>query len=107
MVVNQYEIYWVNLDPTIGSEIKKVRPCIILSPNEMNHHIKTVIIAPLTSKEKNYPTRVKVIFDGKVGWAILDQIRCIDKQRLARLGGITSNEYIPSIKKIIKEMLID
>ena len=107
MVVNQYEIYWVNLDPTLGSEIKKVRPCIILSPNEMNHHINTVIIAPLTSKEKNYPTRVKVTFDGKAGWVILDQIRCIDKQRLIRLGGITGIEYIPSIKKIIKEILVD
>lgn len=107
MVVNQYEIYWVNLDPTVGSDIKKVRPCIILSPNEMNHHINTVIIAPLTSQEKDYPSRVKVAFDGKDGWVVLDQLRCIDKQRLVRLGGITGSEYFPAIKRKIKEILVD
>ncbi|MCK5759112.1 MAG: type II toxin-antitoxin system PemK/MazF family toxin [Clostridiales bacterium] len=107
MVVSQYEIFWVNLDPTIGSEIKKIRPCIVLSPNEMNHNIKTIIIAPLTSNMKNYPTRTKIKFNNRDGWVVVDQIRCIDKARLVKHGGKLDREFIIPIKKIIKEMLVD
>ena len=77
----RFEVYFVNLDPSIGSEIKKTRPCVIISPNEMNHNISTIIIAPLTSKLKNYPTRVPCKIDHKQGQIVLDQIRTVDKSR--------------------------
>lgn len=83
-MISRFEVYYVNLDPTIGSEIKKTRPCVIISPNEMNHNISTVIIAPLTSKLKNYPTRVPCKVEGKQGQIVLDQIRTIDKSRLIK-----------------------
>ena len=78
MELNQYSIVLVNLDPTIGSEIKKTRPCVIISPDEMNKHLQTLIIAPMTSQSKNYPTRIKVKHDQKNGWIVLDQIRTIE-----------------------------
>jgi mRNA interferase MazF len=80
----RFEVYAVNLDPTVGSEIKKTRPCVIISPNEMNNHISTVIIAPLTSKLRNYPTRVPCRIEGKQGQIVLDQIRTVDKSRLIK-----------------------
>jgi len=83
-VFSRFEVYFVNLDPTIGSEIKKTRPCVIISPNEMNHNISTLIIAPLTSKLKNYPTRVPCKVEGKQGQIVLDQIRTVDKSRLVK-----------------------
>ena len=90
MVVNRFEVHLVNLDPTIGSEIQKTRPCLIISPNEMNHHISTVIVAPLTTKGRDYPTRVKCMFEGKEGQIVLDQIRTVDKNQLVkRMGKIT------------------
>lgn len=107
MVVRQYDIFWVNLNPTIGSEIKKVRPCVVVSPNEMNNNIRTLIIAPLTSKEKKYPTRIKVNFNNKIGWVVADQIRCIDKSRLIEKGGHLDSTDAIAVKRIIKEMLID
>ncbi len=79
MAINRFEVFLINLDPTVGSEIQKVRPCVILSPNEMNQHIATVIIAPMTTKCKLYPTRVNCQFDGKVELIVLDQIRTVDK----------------------------
>ena len=79
MVVKRFEIYLVNLDPTIGHEIKKTRPCLIISPDEMNRHIGTLIIAPLTTKGRNYPTRIPITFQRKKGQIVLDQIRTIDK----------------------------
>jgi mRNA interferase MazF len=89
MVVKRFEVYLVNLDPTIGSEIKKTRPCLIISPDEMNRHIATVIVAPMTSHGNNYPTRVLCEFEGKSGQVVLDQLRTVDKQRLVkRLGKI-------------------
>jgi len=107
MVVNQYDIYWVNLDPTMGSEIRKTRPCLIISPNEMNHHLNNVLVAPMTTATKNYPTRVKLSFEGKTGWIVLDQIRCIDKIRLIRKAETLDRETIRNIKNKIKEMLVD
>jgi len=101
---NQYSIVLVNLDPTIGAEIKKTRPCIIISPNEMNFNINTIIIAPMTSKSRNYPTRIKI---NDSSYIVLDQIRTIDKQRIIKKLGELDIEIILQIKQIIKEMLID
>ncbi len=89
MVVNRFDVYLVGLDPTIGYEIQKTRPCLVVSPDEMNLHIRTVIIAPMTSASKDYPTRVSCTFKKKQGHIVLDQIRTIDKTRLIkRLGTI-------------------
>ena len=101
---SQYSIVLVNLDPTIGSEIKKTRPCVIISPNEMNFNINTVIIAPMTSKSRNYPTRIKIYNNSFI---VLDQIRTIDKQRIIKKLGELDIEAILQIKQIIKEMLVD
>ena len=107
MKIGQYEVFLINLDPTIGHEIKKTRPCVVISPDEMNLNIQTVIIAPMTTKSHDYPTRVKVKFQSKSGWIVLDQIRTVDKRRLVkRLGRITRSE-IEKVKYVIKEMLVD
>ena len=84
MVINRFDVYIVVLDPTLGSEIQKTRPCLIISPDEMNHHIATVIVAPMTTKGRSYPTRIACTFQGKEGQVVLDQIRTVDKSRLAR-----------------------
>ena len=89
MVISQYEVFLVNLDPTIGSEIKKYRPCVIISPNEMNKYISTVIIAPMTTKSHSYPSRIEFTFQGKKGWIVLDQIRTVDRIRLVKKLGKT------------------
>ena len=87
MAVKRLDIYLVALDPTLGSEIQKTRPCVVISPDEMNDYIKTVIIAPMTSKGRNYPTRIRCQFQGTDGQIVLDQIRTVDKKRLVkRLG---------------------
>jgi mRNA interferase MazF len=92
MVVKRFEVYLVNLDPTIGSEIQKMRPCLIISPDEMNDHIATVIVAPMTTKGRDYPTRVTCQFEGKDGQIVLDQILTVDKSRLVKnLGKISAN----------------
>ncbi|RWX52007.1 transcriptional modulator of MazE/toxin, MazF [Candidatus Electrothrix marina] len=91
MVVKRFDVYLVNLDPTIGSEIQKTRPCLVISPDEMNRNIRTVIIAPMTSAQKDYPTRVSCTFKKKQGQIVLDQIRTIDKTRLIKkLGTLDS-----------------
>lgn len=90
MVVRRFDVYLVGLDPTIGSEMQKTRPCLIVSPDEMNRHIRTVIVAPLTSRGRAYPTRVECSLKGKRGQVVLDQIRTVDKARLVRrLGRIS------------------
>ena len=92
VVVKRFDIFLVSLDPTVGSEIQKTRPCLIISPDEMNRNIRTVIIAPMTSAKKDYPTRVPCTFKKKRGQIVLDQIRTIDKARLVKkLGTIDSN----------------
>jgi mRNA interferase MazF len=89
MVVNRFDVYLINFDPTVGSEIKKTRPCLIISPDEMNRHIRTIIVAPMTTVDKEYPTRVRCTFKRKKGQIVLDQIRTIDKARLIKkLGAI-------------------
>ena len=91
MVVKRFDVYLVNLDPTVGSEIQKTRPCLVISPDEMNRYIRTVIIAPMTSSQKDYPTRVACTFRKKEGQIVLDQIRTIDKTRLVKkIGAIES-----------------
>jgi mRNA interferase MazF len=92
MVVKRFDVYLVNLDPTVGVEIRKTRPCLVISPDEMNAYIQTVILAPLTTKARDYPTRVSCRFEGKDAHIVLDQIRTVDKSRLLkRLGRITAN----------------
>lgn len=107
MVVEQYDIFLVNLDPTIGHEIKKTRPCLVISPAEMNANISTVIIAPMTTVSRSYPTRVKTIFKKKSGYVVLDQIRTIDKARLVKRLGKINIEAITAVKSVICEMLVD
>ena len=106
-MVNQYEIYWVELDPTRGSELQKTRPCIVISPDEMNHNISTVIVVPLTSTSKNYPTRVMIEFESREGWIVLDQVRCIDKSRLIKIAGELDADKVIEVKAVIKKMLVD
>lgn len=103
----QYDVYLINLDPTVGHEIKKTRPCLIISPDEMNNNLQTVIIAPMTTKSHDYPTRVRVDFRDKIGWVVLDQIRTVDKERLTKKLGSIDKKEVLRIKSIIKEMLVD
>ena len=107
MVINQYEVFWVNLDPTIGHEVKKTRPCVVISPDEMNHHIGTVMIAPVTSAIKSYPSRVVCTIKAKRGVIMLEQIRTVDKRRLLNKIDKLSVKEIQQVKKVIKEMLVD
>ena len=98
MVANRFDVYLINLDPTVGSEIQKTRPCLIISPDEMNRHIRTVIVAPMTSATKDYPTRVNFRFKRKEGQIVLDQIRTIDKKRLIKkLGSIDAKTQLEVI----------
>jgi len=107
MDLKQYQIVLVNLDPTVGSEIKKTRLCVIISPNEMNKYLNTVIIAPMTTESKKYPTRIEVKYDSKKGWIVLDQIRTVDKQRIFKALDSLTNKEIEKVKMTIKELLVD
>ena len=107
MEINQYGIVLVNLDPTIGSEIKKTRPCVVISPNEMNKYLRTIVIAPMTTSSKRYPTRIEVKHDSKIGWIVLDQIRTVDKQRIIKQLGRLSKPEIKELKNIMRETYID
>ena len=107
MDLNQYQIVLVNLDPTIGNEIKKTRPCVIISPDEMNKYLRTIVVAPMTTKSKKYPTRTKVKHDSKIGWIVIDQIRSIDKQRIVKILGRLSSPEIKEVKSILRETFVD
>lgn len=107
MVLNQYQIILVNLDSTIGSEIKKTRPCLIISPNEMNHNLRTVVVCPLTSSSKKYPTRIPVKHNDKSRWIVVDQIRTIDKSRVVKNFNTLSNAKIQKVKDVLKETFVD
>ena len=107
MEIKQYQIILANLDPTVGSEIKKTRPCVVISPDEMNKHLRTIIIAPMTTSSKNYPTRVEIKHDNKIGWIVLDQIRTIDKQRIIKDLGKQSRPEIKEDKTILKDTFRD
>jgi mRNA interferase MazF len=107
MVMKQSDIYLISLDPTVGHEIRKSRPCVVISPDEMNQNISTVIIAPMTTKSHPYPTRVPIEFKGKEGWIVLDQIRTVDKQRLVAKLGQLRPSLRKKVKAVIQEMLVD
>lgn len=105
--MNQYDIILVNLDPTLGSEINKTRPCVIISPNEMNKYLRTVVIAPMTTSSKNYPTRTRIDHNDKIGWVVADQIRTIDKRRVLKTLGHMSKTEIKELKMVLKETFVD
>lgn len=105
--MNQYDIVLVNLDPTIGSEIKKTRPCVIISPDEMNKYLQTLVIAPMTTASRRYPTRVEVNHQGKTGWIAIDQLRTIDKIRVTKTTGKLSKKEIKEVKSVIRETFVD
>ena len=104
MGINRFEVFLVNLDPTVGHEIKKTRPCLVISPNEMNHHISTVIVAPMTTKGRKYPTRISCTFYGKKGQIILDQIRTVDQKRLIKKLGTISKSTQEKTLSILQEL---
>jgi len=103
----QYDVFWVNLNPVEGSEMAKKRPCVIISPNEMNAYLKTVIIAPLTSTLKAAPSRVRVFFDEQDGMIALDHIRSVSKSRLGSYMGRLQMNEVQAVKHTIKVMLVD
>lgn len=107
MEIAQYQIVLVNLDPTIGSEMKKTRPCVVLSPNEMNKHLQTIVIAPITSSSKSYPTRVEIMHNKTVGWIVLDQIRTVDRQRIIKNLDTLTLKEIEKTKSVLKETYVD
>jgi len=107
MEIIQYQIALINLDPTVGSEIKKTRPCIVISPNEMNKYLRTVVVAPMTTKSRKYPTRIEVKHEGKIGWVVIDQVRTIDKQRIIKILGRLSIPEIKEVKLVLKETFVD
>jgi len=107
MKIRQYQIVVANLDPTIGSEIKKTRPCVIVSPDEINENLKTIVIAPITSTNRNYPTRVKVNINNKDSRIAIDQIRTIDKKRIIDVIGELKTKKIREVKSIIKRTFVD
>lgn len=105
--VKQYDVVLVNLDPTVGVELKKTRPCVVLSPNEMNKYLQTIVIAPVTSSSKPYPTRIEITHQTITGWIVLDQIRTIDRIRVIKPLGTLSEKEIRKTKNIIKETFVD
>jgi mRNA interferase MazF len=107
MELKQYQIVLVNLDPTIGSEMKKTRPCVIISPNEMNKYLQTIVIAPMTSSSKSYPTRVPVKHSKTKGWVVLDQIRTIDRKRVVKTFASLTEKEILQVKDVLRETYVD
>ena len=107
MELKQYSIVLVNLDPTIGSEIKKTRPCVIISPNEINKFLNTIIVAPMTTNLKKYPTRIGVEHNNKKGMIAIDQIRTIDKSRIIKKFDRLSKSEIQKCKDIIRETFVE
>jgi mRNA interferase MazF len=104
MEIKRFDVCLVTLDPTVGHEFKKTRPCLVISPNEMNHYIGTVIVAPMTTKGKKYPTRILCSFQGKKGQIVLDQIRTVDKKRLVKNLGNISQKAQEKTLNILQEM---
>ena len=107
MELSQYQIVLVNLDPTIGSEIKQTRPCVIISPNEMNKYLQAIVVAPMTTTSRKYPTRIEVKHENKIGWIVIDQIHTIDKQRIIKILGRLSKPEVKEVKSVLKETFID
>ncbi|MPM22456.1 Endoribonuclease MazF [bioreactor metagenome] len=107
MEIRQYEVVLLNLEPTIGSEMKKTRPCVVLSPNEMNNYLQTIVIAPLTSSSKPYPTRIEITQEVIKGWIVIDQIRTVDRIRIIKSLGYLTEKEIDNVKNVIKEAYVD
>lgn len=107
MELTQYSVILVNLDPTVGSEIKKSRPCVIISPDEMNKYLRTIIVAPMTTNLKKYPTRIPVKITGKKGMIAIDQIRTIDKMRILKVFDTLTPLEIRKCKEVLKETFVD
>ncbi len=107
MVIGQYDVFIVALDPTLGAEMQKTRPCVVISPDEMNARMHTVQIAPMTTTVHSYPWRVAIAFQGKKGMVALDQIRTVDKRRLIKKSGRIRTAVIAQIKRVLQEMLVD
>jgi len=104
MIINRFDVFLINLDPTVGSEIQKTRPCLIISPDEMNRHIRTVMVAPMTTAGKDYPTRVTCQFKKKKGQIVLDQIRTIDKTRLIKKLGTINPETQLEVISVLQKL---
>ena len=107
MEIKQYQVVLVDLNPTRGSEIQKTRPCLVISPNEMNKYLQTIIVAPMTTSLKNYPTRIPVVHNKKKGAVAIDQIRTIDKSRILKTFGTITKKEIELCKRVLKETLVD
>lgn len=107
MGVKRFDVYLANLDPTIGSEIRKTRPCLVISPDEMNDHLATVIVAPMTTKKKAYVSRVLCRFQKQEGQVALDQLRTLDKKRLTQYLGTIEVETQKEVLKILQKMFAD
>jgi len=107
MVIKRFDVYMITLDPTLGSEISKTRPCLVVSPDEMNRWIRTVIVAPMTTQGQSYPTRIPCEFQGKEGQIVLDQIRTVDKtrlvRRLGRLDATTQSRVLAALREMFEE----
>ena len=102
----RFEVYWINLDPTVGAEVKKTRPCVIISPNSMNQGLHTVLVAPMTTTVKNWPFRIPVVHKEKKGQIMLDQIRVISKKRLARNEGHLVVKYQNTLLEGLSAMFV-
>jgi mRNA interferase MazF len=107
MEITQYSIVLVNLEPTLGHEINKTRPCVVISPNEMNKYLQTVVVAPMTSKSRDYPTRIPVKHNRRNGWIVLDQIRTIDRLRVMNILGALDTKEIQKVKSVLRETYVD
>lgn len=104
MVIKRFEIYWVNLDPTLGRDMQKTRPAVVISPNEMNNALSTVLIAPITSSKRNFPTRIAFKLKNNENYIALDQIRTVDKTRLSKKISILNTEASQSVCEILQEL---
>lgn len=112
MEIGQYNIVLVNLNPgrdeaSQGAEIRKIRPCVVISPDEMNRHLKTIVIAPMTTRSRPYPTRVRVRHQKKTGWIVVGQIRTVDRKRVFSMVGKLTNPEIRRLKEIIRETYVE
>lgn len=107
MELKQYQVVLVNLDPTIGSEMRKTRPCVIISPNEMNKYLQTIVLAPITSSSKPYPTRVEISLEKTSGWIVLDQVRTVDRRRIIKVLDELPAKLIAAVKSVLKETYVD
>ena len=103
MEVSRFDVFLVNLDPTVGSEIRKSRPCVVISPDEQNRHIRTVVVAPMTTGGRSYPSRVETRFGGKDCQVVIDQLRTVDKARLARRLGALEPHEAESVLNVLRE----